>query len=439
MSERKDFDITNAGKLKRYLGTDEHVVVPEGVVEVTYTGTFRSSSGGPVTITLPEGLKKISFSAFSDCRNLLELNIPDSVTHITPGGFNWCNQLRSVNIPASIQKMEGAFSSCESLWDIIVPDNAVVREKCWAAFASDTKIKYCLTNIRRGIALTPTESAFFKRSFSAAVELAISHQDAQSLAAVFATKKKVSLDVIDPLLERCADMQEICAFLLEYKNTHYSAETVAKHCEDKQDKELDPTKRSVADWRKIFKFPASLKEGFVTIDAYKGSESVVMIPGTIGDCTVTAISKQAFMKLKEITEIIIGEGVKKIGMRAFMNCFGITKVTLPESLAEIGWGAFAGCTSLAEISIPGRVLEIGHGAFENCFAMKKAIISEGVTEIGERAFYFCKEMQSISIPASVTSIGFVTFSGCEKLTIHAPAGSYAETYAKENNIPFVAE
>ena len=25
------------------------------------------------------------------------------------------------------------------------------------------------------------------------------------------------------------------------------------------------------------------------------------------------------------------------------------------------------------------------------------------------------------------------------LTIHAPAGSYAETYAKENNIPFVAE
>jgi len=25
------------------------------------------------------------------------------------------------------------------------------------------------------------------------------------------------------------------------------------------------------------------------------------------------------------------------------------------------------------------------------------------------------------------------------VAIHAPAGSYAETYAKENNIPFVAE
>ena len=28
---------------------------------------------------------------------------------------------------------------------------------------------------------------------------------------------------------------------------------------------------------------------------------------------------------------------------------------------------------------------------------------------------------------------------CDNFTIHAPAGSYAEQYAKENNIPFVAE
>ena len=31
------------------------------------------------------------------------------------------------------------------------------------------------------------------------------------------------------------------------------------------------------------------------------------------------------------------------------------------------------------------------------------------------------------------------FSGCKALTIHAPAGSYAEQFAKEYSIPFVAE
>ena len=33
----------------------------------------------------------------------------------------------------------------------------------------------------------------------------------------------------------------------------------------------------------------------------------------------------------------------------------------------------------------------------------------------------------------------VAASNIEGVTIHAPAGSYAEQYAKENNIPFVAE
>jgi hypothetical protein len=46
---------------------------------------------------------------------------------------------------------------------------------------------------------------------------------------------------------------------------------------------------------------------------------------------------------------------------------------------------------------------------------------------------------NVSIPGSVTYIGALAFNECPNLTIHAPAGSYAETYAKENNIPFVAE
>lgn len=45
----------------------------------------------------------------------------------------------------------------------------------------------------------------------------------------------------------------------------------------------------------------------------------------------------------------------------------------------------------------------------------------------------------VHIPDSVTSIGEGAFSACKELTIHAPAGSYAEQYAKENNIPFVVK
>jgi hypothetical protein len=48
-------------------------------------------------------------------------------------------------------------------------------------------------------------------------------------------------------------------------------------------------------------------------------------------------------------------------------------------------------------------------------------------------------LKNIFIPSSVTAIGAEAFLGCFNVTIHAPVGSYAEQYAKENNIPFVAE
>ncbi|MCI9185764.1 MAG: hypothetical protein HFF33_00235 [Oscillospiraceae bacterium] len=44
----------------------------------------------------------------------------------------------------------------------------------------------------------------------------------------------------------------------------------------------------------------------------------------------------------------------------------------------------------------------------------------------------------VAIPASVTEIESSAFYGCKKLTIHAPAGSAAEQYAKENGIRFEA-
>ena len=60
-----------------------------------------------------------------------------------------------------------------------------------------------------------------------------------------------------------------------------------------------------------------------------------------------------------------------------------------------------------------------------------------MTNIGDLAFCECKSLTSVTIPDSVTSIGDRAFYWCStKLTIKGKAGSYAETYAKENNIPF---
>ena len=73
------------------------------------------------------------------------------------------------------------------------------------------------------------------------------------------------------------------------------------------------------------------------------------------------------------------------------------------------------------------------------YKTKAVIVQEGVAQIGAMAFAGCVFMTDICLPDTVTVIATDAFKDCHKLSIHAPVGSYAETYAKENNIPFVAE
>ena len=60
-----------------------------------------------------------------------------------------------------------------------------------------------------------------------------------------------------------------------------------------------------------------------------------------------------------------------------------------------------------------------------------------ITSIGDVAFDHCTSLTSINIPNSVTSISPSAFYGCTNLKIYCEQGSYADTYAKSNNIPVV--
>ena len=58
--------------------------------------------------------------------------------------------------------------------------------------------------------------------------------------------------------------------------------------------------------------------------------------------------------------------------------------------------------------------------------------------IGRATFSGCSSLTAITIPDSVWIIESYAFSDCDNLTIYGYTDSYAETYAKENDIPFVS-
>ena len=81
----------------------------------------------------------------------------------------------------------------------------------------------------------------------------------------------------------------------------------------------------------------------ITITGYSGEEERLVIPSKIDGYAVTAIGDDAFVSDK-IKEVVIPDGVTKIGWFAFQKCASLTSVTIPSSVTGIGYSAFPTAT-----------------------------------------------------------------------------------------------
>ena len=130
---------------------------------------------------------------------------------------------------------------------------------------------------------------------------------------------------------------------------------------------------------------------------------------------VTSILNRAFARCSSLTSIVIPEGVTSIRDWAFSDCSALTHIVIPESVTSIGIWAFSGCSALTRIVIPESVTSIGEEAFRGCSGLISLIIPEGVTSIGDRTFAWCSSLTNLVIPDGVTSISDEAFEGCTAL------------------------
>lgn len=106
-TENKDF-IIEKNVLKKYLGTDSHVLVPDNVTAIG-DRAFKNQKK-IITVTLPENITSIGHYAFSGCISLTSIEIPETVTIIGDYAFNGCKRLPVIDIPESVRKIgRGAF------------------------------------------------------------------------------------------------------------------------------------------------------------------------------------------------------------------------------------------------------------------------------------------------------------------------------------------
>lgn len=144
---------------------------------------------------------------------------------------------------------------------------------------------------------------------------------------------------------------------------------------------------------------------------------------------------------EKIKTVIIGSKVKGIGYGAFENCESLETVKMRDNLASIEGCAFFGCTALKEIHLSNSLKELGDSVFDGCTSLQEINIPEQVTGIYNDTFKGCTHLQAIHMSKNIQEIDDTAFTNCNKdiLTIYAPKGCYAQTYADKNNIKFIEE
>ena len=372
------------------------------------------------------------------------ITIPKSVTHIEEEAFQDCRKLTSIslksNIPELIQMIQGKetrivmetsikylFAS-QLLFNSTHPAASAFVKKNFVKFAHMAIDRGRVDELKQYVSLGFITKANIGKYILYALENKKDKETILYLLSVKDAKGGFKLEEIDKYIELALENVELTAALLEYKNKYFTPEHIDAVESDKIEKELGFKERTAAEWKKIFGY--EVKDGEVTITAYKGSDVDIIIPETICKKPVTAIADMAFSpekprtltavkeKLNSIRSVYIGENIKKLGSSVFKSCEGLENVTITASITTIPEDTFMSCHSLKSVSVSSSLTTIGKYSFADCSSLTSITLPDSITTISECSFSGCKSLKSISLPENVTDIGHTVFEKCSNLAFY---------------------
>ena len=117
-------DGLSGGRFGRRL-EDHRTYIEDFVGFCLENGYFVPERAVVGSLTIPDGVKRIWYSAFSECTRITSVTIPDSVTDIGSSAFRNCTGLTSVTMPDRMKYIGScAFLGCERLRKVRVLGDA---------------------------------------------------------------------------------------------------------------------------------------------------------------------------------------------------------------------------------------------------------------------------------------------------------------------------
>ena len=416
--------------------------LPDTVTEIEYNA-FEGS--GLLSIRIPDTVTAIGNYAFNNCQGLTEIQLPAGLTELGTMAFGNCAGITEITIPKSVTAARidayahgrGPFGNCANL-SAVTFENGITRIPANLFSCCTGKIETVLPD-------TVTEIGYnaFENSGLFTIKLPEKLKKIQSYA--FAGCGNLSSIIIPGTVTSIeSSVFSGCSALTTVRipeSVTEMGESVFKNCSSLYDVNLSSS---------CVNIKKSMFEGCSSLEKITFPDKVTTIEASAFlDCTalkeivwskaLTAIEGSAFKNCSSLTEIAVPETVTSLGNQAFSNCDALTTITIPDSVTSFGTSMFYDCDALVTVNLGSGLTAIPKSSFEHCDVLESVTVPRRVTSIAADAFKNSVKFTSIFIPRSVTSIDSTAFSYPAKLTIYGVPGTYAETFANENSITFVAQ
>ena len=282
---------SDGSQLISYMGKGSSVTIPDCVRSIGDSAFSECNS--LAALNLPDGLTSIGNNAFSECKSLETLNLPDGLTSIGNRAFSKCKSLETLNLPDGLTSIgNNAFSECKSLETLNLPDGV------------------------KSIGANP---------FRGCDELKLSNHSSH-----FKIQNNLLLS---------SDGSQLISYM--GKGSYVT---------------IPDCVRSIGD------------------SAFSECKSLAALNLPAG---LTSIGNSAFSWCNSLETLNLPDGVKSIGDYAFFGCESLETLNLPAGLSSIGDYAFFGCRSLETLNLPDGVKSIGDSAFSFCYSLAALYIPQG--------------------------------------------------------------
>jgi len=388
-----------------YKGNETYLQIPDyyngkkvtGIINGTDDITVRGSKGvfynqRFIKIDFGNNLNYIGRGSFNKCESLTEIIVPDNVTQIDNYAFYNCTNLSKIDLPKTLNYV-GFDAFANTAWyNKTLKQDDKQNEVYYQEYNSETN-SYDNTMLFKVLELNTENSTSYvvkEGTRLIASQVFLSNIPLKEMF-IPNTVECIGNTLLAPPPYK---VQNLSSIRLDYLNCQLriteNGNIVSKEKREEFFRNVilgEYTFAKVGEEHQS----ATYLEGNLT--SFSSGAQAGTLTITVQENT-TRIIKKAFYSQKSIKEIIIPESVNYIGVEAFKGCQNLQKVTFAGSgEVIIDSSAFEGCTSLTTIVGGENIVDIGCKAFSGCTKLNG--ISLGNVVIRNKAFFGCNELANV--------------------------------------------